>query len=160
MTAQMLILTGVFATAALAGQATTTPQPSSSVPDDRLAAVPAPAPMIVEGCVATAREVNGGPSNLAERLGLNEGFILTSARVIKGRVPAPAVTAAKAPRMFVLKGLSDEQLKPHLGRRVRIEGSAVPGGVAETGKEEPLATLTVAAVRQVRGECAMPKPSD
>jgi hypothetical protein len=159
MTAQILILATWLASV---GQTPTTPQPSSSHPDDRLAAVPAPTPVTVEGCVATTREVHGGSTNLAERIGLDDGFLLTSARVVKGRVPAAAadVSSAKAPLMFAITGLSDEQLKPHLGRRVRIEGSVVAGDVPEAGKAEPVAALTVTTIRQIFGTCAVRKASE
>jgi hypothetical protein len=153
MTVSLLILSAALATGSIPDQTPTTPQPSSSLPDDRLAAVPAPTPATVEGCVVTTREANGEPTNLAERLGLDDGFLLTAARVIKGRAPASA--AAKRPLTFAIDGLSDEQLKPHLGRRVRIEGSVIAGGAAAAGKIEPVAALTATTVRQIPGTCPL-----
>jgi hypothetical protein len=156
MTAELLILTALLTTA-VDRQTPTPPQPSSSVPDDRLAVVGAPAPATVEGCVATNREVHGGPTNLAERMGLDDGWILTAARVVKGRAPAPAPGRTAKRPMYAIEGLSDEQLKPHLGRRVRIEGSFTKGdGTADGHTRAALPVLTVKTVRQIRGECPAP----
>jgi hypothetical protein len=161
MTAHMLILTAVLATSTIEGQATipAPPKPSSNTADDRLASVPAPAMVTVEGCIVTRREVLGGPTDLGERIGLNDHFRLTNARVIKGRAPAGTAPTRGRP-MYVVAGLSDEQLKPHLGHRVRIEGSFAKGdGMAEDGKPGPLAALTATTVRQIPGDCPIPTGS-
>lgn len=158
MIAQMLILTALLATSPTGRQASAPARPSSNTPDDRLASVPAPAMVTVEGCVATAREVHGGSTNLAERIGLDDGFRLTSPRIVKGRAPAGALAAK--PAMFAIVKLRDEQLKPHLGRRVRIEGSLAVGEAPSGDGKPALAALTARTVRQVAGDCPLRSRSD
>jgi hypothetical protein len=153
MTARMLILTVGLVTFGIEGlpvaQARTVPSS-----DDRPTAAAAPAPVTVEGCVATSREVRGTSTDLAERIGLDDHFLLTAARVVKGRPPAGTPARRGARPIFAIEGLSDEQLKPHLARRVRIEGHVAPGvRPAGTTVGQPAAALTVTTIRQVRGAC-------
>jgi hypothetical protein len=120
---------------------------------------------IVEGCVASEAEIPGRASNLAERAGLAEDYILTRAAVIKGTPPVEppdrtggALSNALRP-MYEIGGLAGEELKPHLGHRVRIEGT-----FTNTNRDpnvEPLnqdlVELTGASIRQVPGSCASTK---
>jgi len=177
MTAAFLILTAALATGTPGQQAqvpapapspATAPTPSPDLPDDRLPAAAAPA-VTVEGCVAAEADVPGRQPNLAERAGLSEDFILTNAKVVKGSAPAAAtadtsggvISQALRP-MFELGGLSGEQLKSHVGRRVRIEGT-----FDNTHREAPapvnddLVELTGTTIVQVQGACpALPRKSE
>ncbi len=141
-----------------------------SVPLLFLAAVLAssapPAPTVsVEGCVALESEIPGRKTTLGERTGLDRHFLLSRSKVVKGKAPAAATDAppeasAFAP-LYKISGLTDEQLKIHVGRRVRIEGSfgslepaAAPAGTAD---RSDLVELNVATIRQVPGDCAVPR---
>jgi hypothetical protein len=161
MTAHILILTAALLMPAERQASAAPPAPSSPGNDTRPAGAPAPPAATVEGCVLTAREVRGGAANLAEKIGLDDGFVLTAARVIKGRGPARAAARTARPT-YMLEGLSDEQLKPHVGRRVRIEGRFAPDdGAAVDSKTGALAVLTAATIRQVPGDCPAPEvPED
>jgi hypothetical protein len=149
MTAEFLFLTVALATGAPAAQDPT----------------PAPKPVVVvEGCVATENEIPGRKENLAERAGLAEDFILVNAKVVKGHAPAAArddsggVVSAGLRPMYEIGGLTDEQLKIHVGRRVRIEGSF--GNLdrgASPPKNEDLVELNATTIRQIPGTCGVPK---
>jgi hypothetical protein len=151
MTVPFLFLTAALATGAAAAQQATTPPPPS---------------VSVEGCVVTENEIPGRKANLAERAGLAEDFILVGAKVVKGKAPAVpkddsgGVVSAGLRPMYEIGGLTDEQLKVHVGRRVRIEGSfgnldrdATPSDP----KNDDLVELNVATIRQIPGNCTMPK---
>ena len=121
--------------------------------------------MTVEGCVATEAEIPDRKTDLGERTGLDKHFVLTNGvKVVKGKPPvaAPAGSSAAstglAP-MFQLHGLTDEQLKLHVGHRVRVEGRFVnPDASASTAASgEDLLQLDVATIRQVPGDCSVPK---
>jgi hypothetical protein len=164
--AQLLFLAAVLATSAGADQQPTTapPKPSSNTPDDRLPTPAVPARAIVDGCVATESEIPGRKVSLGERVRLDKHFILFQSKVVKGKAPlaaSPTGEAAGFGRLYKISGLTDEQLKVHLGRRVRIEGSfgnleqaSVPAGAAD---QSELVELNVATIRQVPGECTTPK---
>jgi hypothetical protein len=165
MTAQFLILAAALTTGALAAQA---PTPKPDTTDDRLAPTAA-APMVtVEGCVATENEIPGRKANVAERAGLAEDYILTSAKMIKGQAPAAATTdqsggvVSNALRpMYEIGGLSGDQLKSHVGHRVRIDGTFGNVGRTEPGAplNDALVQLTGTSIRMVPGACA-PKKSE
>ena len=131
MSVHVLFLAAALATGVVNGQQPTTapPKPSSNTPDDRLTTPAIPPTVAVEGCVAREEEIPGRKSNMAERARLAEDFILVGARVLKGKGPAvgkdpPGGVASTALQpMYEIGGLTDEQLKLHVGRRVRIEGS-------------------------------------
>jgi hypothetical protein len=157
MSVPVLFLTAVLVTAAAPVQrpAATPPKPPSSSADERAAALAPAAPAVVEGCVVTARELAGKSTGLGEKLGLNTHFVLISAKVLKGRAPAPIVAG---PAQYAIGGLSDEQLTLHVGRRVRMDGSfrsadrvATPEAAAAERPE-----LTATTIRQVPGDCTVP----
>jgi hypothetical protein len=149
MTAQFLFLTAALATGAVAAQEST----------------PAPKAMVaVEGCVVTENEIPGRKENLAERAGLSEDFILVNAKVVKGQAPAAAdddtggVVSAGLRPMYEIGGLTDEQLKIHVGRRVRIEGSfSNLDRDPSHHKNDDLVELSAATIRQIPGACGVPK---
>src|SRR5215203_2587321 len=108
MSVPVLFLAAALGIAALPQQpASAPPRPSSNAPDDRLATLAPPAPVAVEGCVATEREIKGRASDVGERTGLNNHFVLTAAKVLKGRASA---VAAAGPLTYAIDGLTDEQL--------------------------------------------------
>ena len=149
MTAQFLLLTAALASTAAAQESTPASKPT----------------VTVEGCVATENEIPGRKENLAERAGLSEDFILVNAKVVKGRAPAAAkddtggvVSNALRP-MYEIGGLTDEQLKVHVGRRVRIDGTfSNLARDAAAPKNDDLVELNATTIRQVPGTCTMPVP--
>jgi hypothetical protein len=167
MTAQFLILAAALTTGALAAQAPT-PKPPADTTDDRLAPTAA-APMVtVEGCVATENEIPGRKANIAERAGISEDYVLTNAKMIKGEAPVAATTdqsggvVSNALRpMYEIGGLNGEQIKSHVGHRVRIDGSFGNIGRAEPAAplNDDLVQLTGTSIRMVPGACA-PKKSE
>jgi hypothetical protein len=173
MTAAFLILTAALVTGVPGQQAQAplpapAPKPSSDLPDDR---VPAAGPLVtVEGCVADENEIPGRQANLAERAGIAEDFILTNANVIKGTAPSTATddtsggVVSKALRpMFEIGGLSSQQLKTHLGHRVRIEGTFGNVGRPDGGAplNDDLVELNGTTIVQVPGACtAVPRKSE
>jgi hypothetical protein len=161
MSVPLLFLAAALAISAPAGEQPTSagPKPSSNTPP------PVPAKVSVEGCVALEAEIPGRKTTLGERTGLDRHFLLSRSKVVKGTAPAAGSgsmgeAAAFAP-LYKISGLTDEQLKIHVGRRVRIEGSfgslesaAAP---AATSEQPDLVDLNVATIRQVPGDCAVPK---
>ncbi len=158
-------------TAALSMSAPASHQPSPTAlaaPSNTLAdepTTPAVSPVAsVEGCVALESEIPGRKTTLGERTGLDRHFLLSRARILKGQAPAVPVAigeaAAFAP-LYKISGLTDEQLKIHVGRRVRIEGRfgrpEPAAASAETSQTSDLVELNVATIRQVPGDCTVPK---
>jgi hypothetical protein len=131
--------------AALASDA----QQSSSTPTP-------PARAVVEGCVVREREVKGHASDVGERIGYNEHFMLFAAKVLEGKAPA---AATPGPAIYGIHGLTDEQLEVHVGRRVRIDGTfgSIDRGAAPADPTHAnVLELTAATIRQVPGACSIP----
>jgi hypothetical protein len=131
--------------AALASDA----QQSSSTPTP-------PARAVVEGCVVREREVKGHASDVGERIGYNEHFMLFAAKVLEGKAPA---AATPGPAIYGIHGLTDEQLEVHVGRRVRIDGAfgSIDRGAAPADPTHAnVLELTAATIRQVPGACSIP----
>lgn len=167
MSVTVLFFAAALATAGPAGQQPTPapPQPSSNTADDRLAAPAVPRTVSVDGCVALESEVTGRKTTLGERTGLDRHFVLTKGKVVKGKAPAAAAgagveTAGMAP-VYKISGLTDEQVKIHVGRRVRIEGAFgdLPRAAQpdEESDQSEFIELNVATIRQVPGDCSLPK---
>ncbi len=111
--------------------------------------------MIVEGCVERAS--NGRLTDVGERTGLNSHFVITAAKVLKGKAPAAATAG---PATYGIDGFTDEQLTVHVGRRVRIDGtfgSLDRGATPADSKDASRQELTATTIRQVPGDCSIPK---
>jgi hypothetical protein len=158
MSVPVLLLAAALTTTGAPQQSSSTPpRPSSNASDDRLATLAPPASAVVEGCVVTERELKGHPSGAGERSGLNEHFVLTAAKVLKGKAPAVVATGAATYR---IEGFTDEQLTVHVGRRVRIDGtfgSIDRGATPADPKHAELLELAASTIRQVPGDCSIPK---
>ncbi len=127
------------------------------------------APVTVEGCLHPETAVPGRKPNVAERAGIREDYILMDATVIRGAAPkasaAAGTTAAgtaastsPAPAMFEVKGLDDEKLRMHLGKRVQVDGefenvSAARSDQAQ-GETDELVHIDAVAIRPASGTCA------
>jgi pyruvate-formate lyase-activating enzyme len=108
-------------------------------------------------------DVPGRKPNVAERAGVTEDYILTSAKVVKGSAPRTSASAAKpgeapigtsgAQAMFDVKGFDEEKLKDNVGRRVQIEGTF---GNVDSAQGDDLVELRGTVIRQVSGDCAKP----
>lgn len=168
MSVPFLLFTAALAMSAPLGHrpASASPAPSSNALDEPPTPAKVSRTVSVEGCVALESEIPGRKTTLGERTGLDRHFLLSRARMVKGTAPAAAADvtgeAARYAPLYKISGLTDEQVKIHVGRRVRIEGSfgsaaAAPAGTADTTGESDLADLNVATIRQVPGDCAPPK---
>jgi hypothetical protein len=122
----------------------------------------------VEGCLVREADVPGRKPNVAERAGIAEDYILTSAKVIKGSAPAgygaarpgetPTGTSGMAGAMYEVGGIDDEKLKQHVGQRVQIEGTVESLDRAKAPKEgqtpaDDLVEIRGTVIRKVAGNC-------
>ena len=138
--------------------------PAPGQPTTRAATADQAKPVTVEGCLKREADVPGGQPNVAERTGIGEDYLLTSAKVVKGEPPEvaaarpgdqPAGTSGARATMFKIAGLDDERLKGHVGHRVQIEGrfehmeGARPGSAG--GK---LVELRATEIRHISPTCA------
>jgi hypothetical protein len=160
MSVQVLFLVAALTSGVAGPQQPTSapPKPSSNTPDDRLATPAVPPAVSVEGCVATGAEVGRKP-DLREKTGLDDHFVLVGAKIVKGKGPLAAPVSANG-AMFKISGLTDEQLKIHVGRRVRIEGrfgNLEQPSMPSAEAPDNLVELNVGTIRQVPGACSLPK---
>jgi len=123
----------------------------------------------VEGCLMREADVPGRKPNVAERAGIAEDYILTNAKVIKGSPPATGTaqtrpgetatgTAGAKGAMFEVEGISEQELKQHIGRRVQIDGTFenVDRARAPSEKGTPaddLVEIRGTTIRQAKGDC-------
>jgi hypothetical protein len=110
----------------------------------------------VEGCLVREADVPGRKPNVAERAGIAEDYILTTTKMVKGSAPA-AKAGAKA-GMYEVEGLDDEQLKPHLGHRVQLDGTFENVDRASAPPErgtpaDDLVEIRATAIRHVAANC-------
>ena len=152
---------------ALAAQNPPPTQPPAQPPS---ASQPAMAPaqsVTVEGCLVKEKDVPGRAPNPAEKAGVMEDFILTSARVKSPGAAAPTAdqptgTSGVKGSMFEVKGLEANRLEEFVGQRVEIIGKLDPKDVAERAREkaspsgEPagdLPELSATSIKKIEGTC-------
>lgn len=134
-----------------AAQAPATPQnPKPASP------AASPAAVTIEGCLVREQDVPGRQPNIVERQGVMEDYILMSTKMVKGADQPTGTSGTAGPsRMYQVKGIDDEKLKPLVGKRVQIEGTLKDLDEPATPKPgaEDLADIQGASVRQVSGDC-------
>jgi hypothetical protein len=140
------------------------PPGGQTQPQTRTPATTQATTVTVEGCLVREQDVPGRKPNVAERAGVGEDYILTSAKTIKGSAPQasaakpepgkPVGTAGSQMPMYDVRGIDDEKLKPMVGRRVQIDGVFADATRAPSaGATEDLVDIQGTAIRQVAGEC-------
>ncbi len=124
----------------------------------------------VEGCLMREADVPGRKPNVTERAGIGEDYILTTTKMVKGSEPRtvtaptkPGDTATSSSRgaaaMYEVEGISDDDLKPYLGRRVQIDGAFENLGSPQVtpegqGSANALVQIRGTMIRPAVGNCA------
>lgn len=133
-------------------------------------AQPPSAQVTVEGCLMSEADVPGRQPSLTERAGIRQDYILTTTKVVKGSEPR-TITAATQPgatststargaaAMYKVEGVSGDDLKRHLGRRVQIDGVFENLGSAQVtpegqGPSGALVQIRGTMIRPAAGDCA------
>ena len=136
-----------------AGVAAQTGNPPQNPPQQPPTAAQAASQTVtLEGCLVQEKDVPGRAPNVAEKAGVMEDYILTSAKFLKGVPHAAGASGAAAEQptgtsgmhaaasMFEVRGIEDTQLKSFLGQRVEIEGRVNPADFAERKNERASAS--------------------
>jgi len=154
----------VLASAAMA-QNPQTPSPQAPAPPTTAPATGSttgsqdrPTMVTVEGCLVREADVPGRKPNIAERAGVTEDYILTSTKMVKGTAPAASLGSTRsASAMYEVEGISEADLKTHLGRRVQIDGTFANTDRAKPstseGANEELVELRGSVIRSAAGDC-------
>jgi hypothetical protein len=167
------VMLSVGAAAQSSTGATTTQTPSGTTPTQTPGAQaqkPAPTPtagaVTLEGCLVQEKDVPGRSPNIVEKAGIMEDYILTDSKVVSGSAPsspgatgtsgAAATGTSGATARYHVKGLSDDRLKPMLGRRVQVEGRLQDLDKPTPGSTD-LPDIQATTIRQVSGECPASK---
>jgi hypothetical protein len=120
----------------------------------------------VEGCLVREQDVPGRAPNAAERAGVLEDYILTSAKVVKGSAPPTSAPQARpgdpvgtsgsaSASMFDVKGMDDARLKEFVGKRVQIDGTfADVVKSPSASRTEDLIDIRATAIRPATGDCS------
>ena len=121
----------------------------------------APLPATVEGCLRREADVPTRKPNIAERAGIAEDYLLTDSRIVKGSGPEGIEKGGSYNKaaMFDVTGLSMDQLKSNLNKRVQIDGTILHAERAVKPaqgdpSDDPLVELNGKAIRSVSGDCS------
>jgi hypothetical protein len=177
----------LLAAAAVAAQATTqTPAPApSQTPSTSQPATPSPNPssatagsITLVGCLMREDDVPGRRSNVAERAGVLEDYILTEAQTASETASSSGTAGATGTsgsasatsnisKMYKVEGIPDEKLKSLVGKRVAVSGSvdaddrreaaptATAGAATPTTPDDDMPEFEATSIREVPGgSCA------
>jgi hypothetical protein len=110
----------------------------------------------IAGCLKAEKDVPGLTPDVAERAGMGEDYILTSAR-IKPAGTAPA--ADTAPRgaaavMYKITGLDAAELKKHLNHQVELTGRLEDAAAGAAAKpSEKVKDFKATSLKMVAATC-------
>lgn len=118
----------------------------------------------VEGCLHREADVPGRKPTIAERAGIGEDFVLTQSRIVKGAGPSGETNADGQSAIYDVQGLSADQLKSNVNKRVQIDGAFEHQERARKGPEvngtgNDLVELKGTAIRAVSGDCGTGPPA-
>jgi hypothetical protein len=121
-------------------------------------------PATVEGCLHREADVPGRKPNIAERAGIGQDYVLTDSRIVKGSAPAGESGEGGRDAIYDVQGLSSDQLKANVNKRVQIDGTFEHEERARKGPEvngtgNDLVALKGNSIRSVTGECSTGPPA-
>jgi hypothetical protein len=120
-------------------------------------------PATVEGCLHREADVPGRKPTIAERAGISQDYVLTDSRIVKGSSPTGAPDVGGHSAMYDVQGLSTDQLKSNVNKRVQIDGTFEHEERARKAPEvngtgNDLVELKGNSIRAVSGECTTGPP--
>jgi hypothetical protein len=161
MTASLTALTfaatlGVNAQTPQTPQTPTTNRPTTQQPMTRPADTQARTPasadqaVTVTGCLKDEKDVAGRQPNAAERAGIGNDYVLTNVKMSQGSATSGIGLAS----MYQVKGISESELKNHVGHQVEITGKLEAAKAdATSSPNSDLPDLTASAVKMVSATC-------
>lgn len=169
----VIIATGAIAAAQTPAPQTPAPQSREPAPTAQpAAAAQPPASMTLIGCLAREQDVPGRKPNVAERAGVLEDYILTSAAPADQQSPSAtpratgtsgSVTSSNISAMYKVEGIPDDRLKELVGKKVEVTGHVDAGEQRETrgtsGSVTPatpndhMPEFEATAIREIPGSC-------
>lgn len=133
-----------------------------------------PATITLSGCLVREQDVPGRKPNVAERVGVGEDYILTSAAPAEqagGAAQAPgaagtsgSIASRNISTMYKVEGIPDDRLKQLVGKKVEVTGRVdeddareTPVGTTGATPKTPaddMPEFEATAIREVPGSCA------
>lgn len=152
------------AVAALLSVATAAAQSPSQAGPQSDRSRPGSTAATVEGCLHREADVPGRKPNIAERAGIGQDYLLTDSRIVKGSAPAGARADGGHDAIYDVQGLSTDQMKANVNKRVQIDGIFEHEDRAQKGPElngtgNDLVGLNGTSIRSVSGDCASGPPA-
>jgi hypothetical protein len=143
----------------LPGQLPPTPR-SQERPRDATELLPTRAVTVtVEGCLVREEDIPGRKPKATEKSDASDDYVLINSRIVTGMAPSASASGSRTvAQMYKVDGITDGQLKYHLGRRVQIDGSFDHAHRAASSSEErtsadDLVEIEGSAIKQVAGDC-------
>jgi hypothetical protein len=111
--------------------------------------------MTLAGCLYNEVSIPGRSSNVAEKAGVSEDYILADATTAPERSSTSSQRGASAglatSRMYKVTKLDDERLKAMVGKRVEVTGSIKV--------DNDLPNIEATAIREAAGEACPARPA-
>jgi len=105
------------------GQDPATPPQTSAPAQPTQRVMPNPAPaMSLTGCLYRERDIPGWTTNVPEKAGVLEAYIVADARIVGQGSSAPGLVAGTGGRTYKVEDIPDEQLRALVGKRVEVAG--------------------------------------
>ena len=150
--------TGFMTIAALVGASALTinaqtPQPQQQPPAPRTAdttqrtgVAPDQQVITVRGCLNNEKDVAGLKPNPVERAGITEDYVLTMVKMASNSQVSGIGLASK----YEVEGISEAELKKHVGHEVELTGRITQPGTTDT---DPTPDFHATALKMVAATC-------
>lgn len=154
--------TGFMTIAALVGASALTinaqtPQPQQQPPSPRTAdttqrtsVAPDQQVITVRGCLNNEKDVAGLKPNPVERAGITEDYVLTMVKMASNSQVSGLGLASK----YEVEGISEAELKKHVGHEVELTGRITQPGTTDT---DPTPDFHATAIKMVAATCPAAK---
>jgi hypothetical protein len=108
-------------------------QPQSPAVSDTQRSGNADQAITITGCLKQEKDVAGLKPSIAERAGVTDDYILTEVKT----APGSAVSGIGVAPMYEIEGISEAELKKHLGHQVELTGHVAQPAAGGTLTDAP-----------------------
>jgi len=126
-----------------------TPQAERPASDSQRATGNADQAITITGCLKEEKDVPGLKPNPAEKAGVTDDYVLTNVKIAAGS----AVSGIGVGTMYEVEGISEAELKKHVGHQVELMGRIAQPMAGTTASATDAPDFNATSLKMVAATC-------
>ena len=125
------------------------PQAQRPVSDTQRATGNADQMITIAGCLKEEKDVPGLKPSVAEKAGVTDDYVLTNVKI----APGSAVSGIGVGPMYEIEGISESDLKKHVGHQVELMGRIVQPSAGTPASVSDAPDFNATSLKMVAATC-------